>query len=221
MTEESQRKGATAVLEEIKGIMERAAPKGIIGEAEEAAPGAMLAKAWGGVSKSFAEELKPAIDDFIHMLISAMPAVKTTLLVVADSFRILVEGTKGLVSALANIGSAFFNIVNVGGLLGNALKFLLYPTMELAKAWHSIAGDAMEKAMAVSKQVDEVIAEKTAEKEAREAPEKSAKEALGGETGIYSKERIKSEEEVAKIAAKTDAAHEESARRIEASSLTT
>jgi hypothetical protein len=218
MTQESQRKGATAVLEEIKGILERSAPKGIIAEAEKEHPEVMLNKAFGAINKAFGEHLKPAIDGFINAMTSivtgALPAVKTSLSVLSDLFGILGETLKATGSLLYNTGTLFQNIITFGGRLPTIFDLLRVTGQLLANAWSALVGHAMADAVALSEHVDEVIAAKTAEKEAREASAKSAREALGAETGVFSKERVKSEEEVAKIGARADAAHEESQRRI-------
>jgi hypothetical protein len=215
MTEESKRKGSTAVLEEIKEILERSAPKAIIAEAETEAPAKMLAKASEELSKAFGEHLKPVIDDFIRMLTSAMPAMQAVLVGVVDWFRFLYGGVKGLSELMYKFDMALYNLLNTGGLLTSAFQALLEPVKLLAARLNDLLGNpALTQAKAISKHVDEVIAEKTAEKEAREAPAKSAREALEAGTGIFSPERKKAEEEAAKIAAKADAAHEESARRI-------
>jgi hypothetical protein len=218
MTQESQRKGATAVLEEIKDILEKSAPKAITAEAEAIHPEAALAKAWEELSTVIGSKLKPAIDGFINLMTSIvtgiMPAVKTSLSVLSDLFGILGETLKATGSLLYDTGTLFQNILTVGGRLPTVFDLLRTTGQLLADAWSALVGHAMADAEAVSKHVDEVIEQKTREKEAREAPEKAAKEALGAGTGIFSKERVKSEEEAAKIAAKSDTAHEESQRKI-------
>ena len=197
MAEETSRKGASAVLEEIKGILERSAPKAISAEAEAMEPGAMLAKAVGGVQKAFGEQLKPAIDDFTKMLLAAMPSIKDAMVGIGAALNVAIEG-----------------ITPIIGKLGEAIQLILPPFGQLKSILDGLTGNALANAKALSEHVDEVIKAKEAEKAAREAPEASAKAALSAETGIFSKQRIKSEEEAAKIAAKSNAEHEESQRRI-------
>jgi len=200
MTEESKREGSIKILEEIKGILERSAPKGIIAEAEAEAPGNMLGKAWEEASRAFGEQLKPAIDDFVRMLIEGMPTIQADLKDFGTGLYVAIEGVTPIIK-----------------LFGEALS-IASPAVLLAKAafdaYTEGAADNLAKMEAMAKHVDEVIAEKKAEKEAAEAPEKSAKAALEADTGVFSKGREKSEEEAAKIRAKSDAAHEASQRRI-------
>jgi hypothetical protein len=223
MTEESKRKGATAVLEEIKGILERSAPKAIIAEAEAQQPFKMLAKAWEKIAEAVGAFIKPKIDEVVRMLTDALTAATPVIKETLERLSAVMEFYHGTVVAVAErlgqFGTALFDLINVGGILTNTFQALITPVQALGKAlwdkFNDVMGNtALAQAKAVSKHVDEVIEEKTREKEAREAPEKSAKEALTADTGIFSKERQKGEEEAAKIAAKADAAHAESARRI-------
>jgi hypothetical protein len=197
MSEETSRKGATAVLEEIKGILERSAPKGIITEMEAAEPGAMLAKAWRGIEKSFGEELKPAIDGFVKMLMEHMPAIGKMMEGIGIALNVAIEGITPILSNL-----------------GKVVEAVLPPFGQLKSILDGLTGNAMANAKALSDHVDEVLKAQEAQKAAREAPEKSATEALMAPTGIFSKERIKAEEEAAKISARADADHAASVRRV-------
>jgi hypothetical protein len=219
MTEESKRKGSTAVLEEIKEILERSAPKAISAEAEAEHPFAMLAKAWEKIADAVGEFIKPKIDDVVRMLTGALEAAAPVIKETLERISAVMEFYHGTVVAVAEKLAEFRDVLmNLGGVadkLSTAFQALITPVKALGDKLNDLLGNtALAQAKAVSKHVDEVIEQKTREREAAEAPGKSAREALLSDTGIFSKERKKAEEEAAKIAAKADAAHAESVRRV-------
>jgi hypothetical protein len=203
MTEESKRKGATGVLEEIKGILERSAPKAIAAEAEAAHPEKMLAAAWEEASQAFGKELKPAIDDFVKVIMDHMPAITEAMAGFGTGLKIVIEGVipplRFLADVVEGLGRMVAYVLNkIGGLIGAPIG-------------------VTEKAEATSKMVDERI---ESEKKIREEQDKAAEEAKDAAKekaeieAEANKTSVKSAEEVALIGAKAAAAHQESQRRI-------
>jgi hypothetical protein len=203
MTEESKRKGATAVLEEIKGILERSAPKGIAAEAEAAHPEKMLAAVWEQANQAFGKELKPAIDDFVKVIMDHMPAITEAMSGFGTGLKIVIEGVipplRFLADVVEGVGRMVAYVLNkIGGLMGAPIG-------------------VTETAETTSKIVDERI---ETEKKIREEQHKAAEEAKDAAKekaeieAEANKASVKSAEEVKLIGIKAAAAHEESANRV-------
>jgi hypothetical protein len=203
MTEESKRKGATAVLEEIKGILERSAPKTIAAEAEAAHPEKMLAAAWEEASQAFGKELKPAIDDFVKVIMDHMPAITELMVGFGTGLKIVIEGVipplQFLADVVEGVGRMVAYVLNkIGGLIGAPIG-------------------VTEKAEATSKMVDERIKTETKIREEQHKGAEEAKRAAKEKAEIddeANKASVKSAEEVKLIGLKAAAAHEESANRV-------
>jgi hypothetical protein len=203
MTEESKRIGATKVLEEIKEILERSAPKAVAAEAIEAHPEKMLAAAWQEASQAFGKELKPAIDDFVKMIMDHMPAITEAMSGFGTGLKIAIEGVipplKFLADVIEGLGRVVAYVLNkIGGLIGAPVG-------------------VTEKAETTSRMVDQRIDTEKKIREEQDKASEEAKDAAKEKAAIEdeaNKAAVKSAEEVALIGAKAAASHEESQRRI-------